>query len=166
MSGFCRISAFPGPKWSKIWILIFRANIFETRLKISDFAKFRPQVQSSGVTGGENWEVKKENCKREGWKIEKGRWKSYKWGEDPLFFPFFFFFSLFWKRRKFVLVYQKPKWEFSTRNKHFTLGKKSGKMTLPRLKNMPGTPLVQSGQKFHFEQNFKTRLKISGCCQI
>ena len=57
-----------------------------------------------------------------------------------LFFFFFFFAFHFWKRRKFVLGL--PKWEFCTGKKHFTPGKKSGKITLPPQKNMPVTPLV------------------------
>ena len=61
------------------------------------------------------------------------------WG--PFFFFFFFFFFHFWKRRKFVL----PKWKFPTGKKHFTPGKKSGKMTLPPQKNMPVTPLMRVG---------------------
>ena len=52
---------------------------------------------------------------------------------------FFFFAFHFSKRRKFVLGV--PKWKFSTGKKHFTPGKKSGKMTLPLQKNFPVTPL-------------------------
>ena len=61
--------------------------------------------------------------------------KVLKRGEDLFFFAFHF-----WKQRKFVLGL--PKWEFSTGKKHFTSGKKSGKMTLPPQKNMPVTPLL------------------------
>ena len=46
------------------------------------------------------------------------------------------------KRWKFVLGL--PEWEFSTGKKHFTPGKKSGKMTLPPQKNMPVTPLLSA----------------------
>ena len=62
--------------------------------------------------------------RRKGGKLEMevGKRQKKRWG------PFFFFFH-FWKRRKFVLGL--PKWEFSTGKKHFTPGKKSGKMTLP-----------------------------------
>ena len=55
--------------------------------------------------------------------------------EEDLFFAFHF-----WKRRKIILGL--PKWEFSTGKKHFTPGKKTGKMTLPSQKNMPVTPLL------------------------
>ena len=92
---------------------------------------------------------KRQGKKGKGVKIEKKRKKigngSRKTSEKevrPFFFFFFFFFFFafhFWKRRKFVLGL--PKWEFSTGKKHFTPGKKSGKMTLPPQKNMPVTPL-------------------------
>ena len=90
---------------------------------------------------------KRQGKKGKGVKIEKRRWKigngSRKMLEKEvrtLFFFFFFFLAFhFWKRRKFVLGL--PKWEFSTGKKHFMPGKKSGKMTLPPQKNMPGTPL-------------------------
>ena len=39
-------------------------------------------------------------------------------------------------------VFGLPKWKFSTGKKHFTPGKKSGKMTLPTQKNFPVTPLL------------------------
>ena len=66
---------------------------------------------------GENWE-KKENCKREGGKLEMEVGKVIKRGED-LFFFFFFAFH-FWKRQKFVLGL--PKWEFTGKkmNKYIT----------------------------------------------
>ena len=62
----------------------------------------------------------------------------------PFFFFFFFFFLLFnfQKPQKFVLGL--PKWDFSTGEKHFRPGKKSGKMTLPPLKNVLVTPLLTS----------------------
>ena len=44
------------------------------------------------------------------------------------------------KPLKFVLGL--PKWKFSTRKIHFTLGKKSGKMTLPPQKTFPVTSLL------------------------
>ena len=62
------------------------------------------------------------------------------------FFSFFFFFFCFVfvfhfsKPLKFVLGL--PKWEFSTGKKYFMLGKKSGKITLPPLKNIPLMPLL------------------------
>ena len=92
--------------------------------------------QGKKLKRGKNWEEKKENCKREGGKLEMEVGKVIKRGED-----FFFFAFHFWKRRKFVLGL--PKREFSTGKNHFTSGKKSGKMTLPPQKNMPVTPLCQ-----------------------
>ena len=71
--------------------------------------------------GGENWEEKKENCKREGGKLKMEGWKVTKLGEDLFFFAFAFHFS---KPLKFILGL--PKWKFSTGKKHFTPGKKSG----------------------------------------
>ena len=50
-----------------------------------------------------------------------------------------FLFFNFAKPLKFVLGL--PKWEFYTRKSHFTLGKKSGKMTSPPLKNIPLMPM-------------------------
>ena len=44
---------------------------------------------------GENWEEKKENCKREGGKLETEVGKAIKRGELFFFFFFFFFFLLF-----------------------------------------------------------------------
>ena len=76
---------------------------------------------------GENEEEKKENCKREGGKIENG-WREKFENEERIFFFFFFFFH-FSKRRKLLLGL--PKWKFSTGKKHFTPGKKPRKMTLP-----------------------------------
>ena len=40
-------------------------------------------------------------------------------------------------------VFGVPKWTFSTGKKHFTPGKKSGKMTLPPQKIFPVTPLLK-----------------------
>ena len=83
---------------------------------------------------GENWEEKKENCKREGGKLEMEVGKK-RWG--PFFFFLLFTFendgNLFW-------VYQNG--NFFTRKKHFMPGKIPGKMTLPPQKNMPVTPLI------------------------
>ena len=81
----------------------------------------------------ENGEEKKENWIREGgklkWKGEKLKKKKRR-GPPPFFFSLslFFCFSLF-KTTEIVLGL--PKWEFSNGKKHFTMGKKSGKMTLP-----------------------------------
>ena len=86
----------------------------------------------------ENREEKKDNRKRDGGKLKNER-KSYKMSSFFFFFVLFCLFVLFCffhfsKPLKFVLGL--PNWEFSTRKKHFTSGKKSGKMTLPPLKNM------------------------------
>ena len=102
-------------------------------------------------------------------KIKKGKVENWKWKEERLqneertfffcfvlfcfvfvfslgffffFFPSSFFAFHFSKPLKFVLGL--PKWKFSTGEKHFTLGKKSGKMTLPPLKNIPLMPLLYS----------------------
>ena len=80
---------------------------------------------------------KKENRKREGVKLKMEGGKVRKWRED--FFFFFFFAVHFSKPLTFILGL--PKWEFSTGKKHFMPGKKSGKMTLHPLKNIPLTPL-------------------------
>ena len=77
-------------------------------------------------------------------KIKEGKVENWKWKEEklqnkertPLFF--FFFAFHFWKTLKFVLVL--PKWEFSSRKKHFMRRKKSGKYSPPK-KNFPVTPL-------------------------
>ena len=71
---------------------------------------------------GENWEEKKENCKMEGGKLEMevGKVIKKRWG------PFFFHFLKWWE---FVLGL--PKWEFSNRKKHFTLGKNQEKWLCP-----------------------------------
>ena len=95
--------------------------------------------------------------KVENWKLDMEVGKVIKRGEDPFFFFFFFFAFHFWKRRNFVLG--PPKWEFSTRKKHFMPGKKSGKITLPPQKNMPVTPCWHTGynssvQKFNINSPF------------
>ena len=92
----------------------------------------------------------KKTKKGKGGKLKKGRRKSSKkrWWSVFFFvlfcfvfvfccfcFCFCFFAFNFSKRLKFILGL--PKWEFSTGKKHFTPGKKSGKMTLPPQKNMP-----------------------------
>ena len=62
------------------------------------------------------------------------------------FFFFFFFFLLFTfeKDGNLFWVYQNGK--FLPGKKHFTPGKKSGKMTFPPQKNMPVAPLVTDFQ--------------------
>ena len=125
--------------------------------------------ECSGVTGGGGgqgghsqrlltgkflmtyWEKRGKEKMEKGWKLirkggklemKAGKHSKKRWGPFFFFFFFFFFFaSHFWKRRKFVLGL--PNWEFSTGKKHFTPGKKSGKMTLPPQKNMPVTPLSE-----------------------
>ena len=76
----------------------------------------------------ENREEKKENRKREGRKLNMEGGKVTKWGggegEDLLFFFFFFFCFAFHFSKPLKFVLGLPKWEFSTRKKHFTPGKK------------------------------------------
>ena len=84
---------------------------------------------------GKGVKIEKENCKREGGKLEMEEVKVIKRGEV------FFFFCL--SLLKFMLSL--PKWEFSNGKKHFKPGKKSGKITLPPpQKNMPVMPLILS----------------------
>ena len=105
----------------------------------------------------ENGKEKKENCKKEGGKsrIEAKKWA--KWAKNPswffyfffffsfffLFFSFSLFFSFFWKPLTFVWTL--PKWKFLPGKKHFTPGKKLGKVSLPPppplWKNIPLAPL-------------------------
>ena len=47
------------------------------------------------------------------------------------------------KNKKLKFVLGLPKWKYSIGKKHFTLGKKSGKMTLPTQKKFPVTPLCK-----------------------
>ena len=91
---------------------------------------------------GENWKLRRKKGKlwKGRWKLELEVGKVIKRGE-ALFFFFFFAFH-FWKQQKFVLGL--PKSEFSTGKKHFTSGKKSGKITLPPQKNMPVMPLFKA----------------------
>ena len=100
---------------------------------------------SAGLSGkkkrqekkGKNGEEKKENCKKEGVKL---KWKEGKLqNEERTSFFFSFYFS---NPLKFVLGL--TKWKFSTGKKHFTPAKKSGKITLPLRKKIPGTPLKQN----------------------
>ena len=94
---------------------------------------------------GENWEEKKENCKREGGKLEMEVGKVIKRGEDLffcfcfcflfLFFVLFCFFAFhFWKRQKLVLGLLK--WEFSTGKKAFHAGKKNQEKWLCSLRKI------------------------------
>ena len=56
-----------------------------------------------------------------------------------------------------------PKWEFSTGKKHFTPGKKSGKMTLPPQKNMPVTALIGHSVAYcylEFKLSYLKNLKL------
>ena len=91
---------------------------------------------------GAEWRVERKRRKIVEGEVENWKWKDEKFqNEERTLFFFFFFsfcFSLFKKRRKFVLGV--PKWKFSTWKKDFTLGKNSGKKTLPPHKNFPVTP--------------------------
>ena len=144
---------------------IYNSPLFEA----CTFIQIKQPI-SSGVTGGgqggqtefpprDFWLGKRQGKKVKGVKIEKKRRKIIKeklanWkrkvkklqnAERTLFFFFFFCLSLlktteicfgFW-------VYQNG--NFLQGKKHFTLGKKSGKMTLPPQKNMPVTPMPIRG---------------------
>ena len=102
--------------------------------------RFRKKEARKNRKRGENWEEKKENCKREGGKY--GSRKVIKRGEDHFFFLLFTFENdrnLFW-------VYQNGK--FLPGKKHFTSGKNWGKMTLPPQKNIPVMPL-ELGHSLH-----------------
>ena len=59
---------------------------------------------------------------------------------------FFFFFLLFHFSKPLKFVLGLPKWELSTGKKHFSSRKKSGKTTLPPLKNTPLTPVIVHAQ--------------------
>ena len=111
--------------------------------------------------GKEKW-VKIEKKRR---KIVKGKVEKLQQNKERYFF---FCFSLF-KTTKICFEWSVPKGKFSTKKKHFTLGKKSGKMTLPPQKNFGITPLPagqpetwtfpgsdrnQSGIREHFNEYF------------
>ena len=85
-----------------------------------------------GKKGKMEQKKKKGNQKREGGKLkmEGGRLQN-----EGLFFAFHF-------SKPLKIVSGPPKWEFSTGKKCFTSGKKSGKTTLPPLKNIPLMPLL------------------------
>ena len=98
-------------------------------------------------------EQKRRKIQKKGrWKIENGRWKSFKMRRGPFFFfvcvcvcfvfAFFFFFFAFHFSKLLKFVVGLPKQEFSAWKKHFTPGKKSRKMTLPPLKTIPLMPLL------------------------
>ena len=70
--------------------------------------------------------------KGKGWKIENGKRERYQMRREP-FFVFCFGFSLF---KTTEICLGSTKMGTST-------GKKSGKMTLPPLKNIPLTPLIK-----------------------
>ena len=79
---------------------------------------------------------KKENLKGKRWKIEKEEETVWAWAED-------FCYSLlvtFWNHWNLFGVYQNGL--FSLGKIIFHAGKKSGKLTLPPLKNVPLTPLI------------------------
>ena len=86
-------------------------------------------------------ELKRRNIKKKKRKVENWKWKEKKLQNEERT-SFFFFAFHFSKSLKFVLSLSK--WEFSTEKKHFTPGKKSGKMTLPPLKNILLMPLATS----------------------
>ena len=72
-------------------------------------------------------------------KIDKGKMENWKWKEKKLqneerTFFFFFCFSLL---KTTEICFGSTQTGIFYREKHFTPGKKSGKMTLPPLKNIP-----------------------------
>ena len=70
-------------------------------------------------------------------KIGKGKVEHWKWKEEKLTFFFFFFcFSVF---KTTEICFACTKVGISYRKKHFTQGKKSRKINLPPLKNIPLT---------------------------
>ena len=154
ISGFCQISSFACPEWSKLsilgliliaienfWILphfilcmsrVVKNVSFELNFwhesKFLDFAKFHP----SQVRSGQNLDCKP-NFQRD-----------WKYLDFAIFHP-----SQVWSGQKSDF------WaKFSTQIKIF----------LDFVKFYP--LLVQSGQHSHFWAKFSTRLKISGLCQI
>ena len=90
---------------------------------------------------GKNGEKRRKIWKGRGGKLEMEgeREKVWKWGEDLFFFFFFLLLLLltFWKKIVWVLQI----WTIFARKIIFHARKKSGKLTLPPLKNIPLTPL-------------------------
>ena len=78
----------------------------------------------------ENWEERKENCEREGGKIQNGRWKSYK--------CCFFSPLLFFKTTK--ICFGSTKME-----KHFTMGNNQEKWLCPLIKSSSYAPDAHYG---------------------
>ena len=64
---------------------------------------------------------------------------------------FFFFFASHFSKKPLKLVLGLPKWKFSTGKKHFTPGKKSGKMILPPQKNFPVMPCIVVTDRIGFD---------------
>ena len=79
------------------------------------------------------WSRKEGKSKKGRWKIENARRKSYKMRRGP------FCFSLF---KTTEICFGSTKMWIFYREKAFHAGKKSGKMALPPLKNMPLMPLM------------------------
>ena len=63
--------------------------------------------------------------------------------DEDLFFFFFFLLFTFENDGNLFWVYQNGNF-LPGKKKHFTPGKKSGKMTLPPQKNMSVTPLISA----------------------
>ena len=113
-----------------------------------------PTGKKRGMEEQENVEEKKENFKGKRWKIENGRGKGMKMSRGLFLFWFFcfcfcffvfcFFACHFLKPLKFV--WGLPKWTILPGKIIFHTGKKSGKVTLPPLKNIPLMPLRVSWQ--------------------
>ena len=106
-----------------------------------------PYREKRGKKTRENGAVKRR-------KIGKGRVENQKWKEEKLqnegrtFFFFLFFFLLFNFQNHWNLFWVYQNGNFLPGRKTFTPGKKSGKMTLPPLKNIPLTPLHAPKRKF------------------
>ena len=94
---------------------------------------------------GTNWKWKEEKLQNE----ERIFFmKSYQMRRGPFFFFFFFFFLLFTFQNHWfffsLFFFLSTKMEIYTRKRHFMPGKKSGKMTLRPLKNIPVMPLIKT----------------------
>ena len=87
-------------------------------------------------------EARKKGKRRRKRKIVKGKVENWKWKEGKLPNEERTFFSF-----SFLGL---PKLKFTTGKKHFTPGKKSGKMTLPPQKNYPVTPLLIFEHNIYF----------------